>query len=81
MKVRETAYAGTEPATAIEIEKLGDHYEERLEEAGFFFPPEKAEGMKQVLRNLWSRMPMTRADIQVMHGVMRQMVRWKTRGE
>lgn len=78
---RETAYAGTEPATAIEIEKLGDHYEERLEEAGFFFPAEKAEGMKQVLRNLWSRMPMTRADIQVMHGVMRQMVRWKTRGE
>ncbi|MEO0944829.1 MAG: RNA methyltransferase [Pseudomonadota bacterium] len=77
----ETAYAGTEPATAIEIEKLGDHYEDRLEEVGFFFPPEKAEGMKQVLRNLWSRMPMTRADIQVMHGIMRQMVRWKSRGE
>ena len=77
----ETAYAGTEPATQIEVEKLADHYEERLEEAGFFFPVEKAEGMKQVLRNLWSRMPMTRADIQVLHGVMRQMVRWKTRGD
>ncbi len=76
---RETAYAGTEPATRIEIEKLGDHYEERLEEAGFFFPPEKADGMKQVLRNLWSRMPLTRADISVLHGIMRQMVRWKTR--
>ncbi len=78
---RETAYAGTEPASAVEIEKLGDHYEERLEEAGFFFPPEKADGMKQVLRNLWSRMPMTRADIQVMHGIMRQMVRWKSKAD
>jgi len=77
----EIAYAGTEPATALEIEKLGDHYEDRLDDAGFFFPPEKADGMKRVLRNLWSRMPMTRADIQVMHGVMRQMVRWKTRGD
>lgn len=78
---RETAFAGTEPATALEIEKLGDHYEERLEAAGFFFPPEKAEGMKLVLRNLWSRMPLTRSDVQVFHGMLRQMVRWKERGD
>ncbi|MDJ0639270.1 MAG: RNA methyltransferase [Paracoccaceae bacterium] len=78
-KVR--AYAGTEPAEAIEIEKLGDHYEDRLDAAGFFFPPEKADGMKQVLRNLWSRMDLTRADVQVLHGIMRQMVRWKERGD
>ena len=76
----ETVLAGTEMATQVEVEKLGDHYESRLDEAGFFYPPEKAEGMKQVLRNLWSRMPMTRADIQVLHGIMRQMVRWKDRG-
>lgn len=69
--------AKTEFAPLIEIEKLGDHFEERLEEAGFFFPEQKAEGMKLNLRNLWSRMPMTRADVQTLHGVMRQMVRWK----
>ncbi|MCG6884977.1 MAG: RNA methyltransferase [Silicimonas sp.] len=77
----ETALAGTVPATGLEIDKLGQHYEERLDEAGFFFPAEKAEGMKQVLRNLWSRMPLTRADVQVLHGILRQMVRWKERGE
>ncbi len=77
----ETALAGTEPATGIEIEKLAEHYEDRLETAGFFFPPEKAEGMKTVLRNLWSRMPLTRADVQMLHGILRQMVRWKERGE
>ncbi len=77
----ETALAGTEMATGIEIDKLTEHYEERLETAGFFFPPEKADGMKTVLRNFWSRMPMTRADVQMLHGVLRQMVRWKERGE
>ena len=76
---REIAWAGTEPATAIEVEKLSQHYEERLEAAGFFFPPEKAPAMKMTLRNLWSRMPLTRADVQTLHGVMRQMVRWKER--
>ena len=77
----ETALAGTEMATGIEIDKLAEHYEERLETAGFFFPPEKADGMKTVLRNLWARMPLTRADVQMLHGVLRQMVRWKERGE
>jgi len=78
---KETAFAGTETASGIEIEKLAQHYEERLEAAGFFFPPEKAEGMKTVLRNLWSRMPLTRADVQMLHGILRQMVRWKERGD
>jgi len=69
------AMAKTDFATAIEIEKLGDHYQARLEEAGFFFPETKAEGMKTVLRNMWARLPLTRADVQLLHGVMRQMVR------
>ena len=67
-------------AEQIEIEKLSDHYEQRLQEAGFFYPAHKAENMKVNLRNMWSRMPMTRADVQMLHGMMRQMVRWKERG-
>lgn len=66
-------------AEQIEIEKLAEHYEDRLEDAGFFFPEHKAPNMKLNLRNLWSRMPLTRADVQMLHGVMRQMVRWKNR--
>ena len=73
------ALAGTELAPAIEIEKLGDHYEQRLEEAGFFFPETKAEGMKLNLRNLWSRMPLTRADVQTLHGLLRKIVRHRGR--
>jgi len=72
--------AGTDWASQVDMEKLATHYEERLDAAGFFFPETKAEGMKLNLRNLWSRMPLTRADVQMLHGVMRQMVRWKERG-
>lgn len=72
--------ARTEMAERLEIEKLADHYEERMEQAGFFYPEAKAESMKLNLRNLWARMPLTRADVQMLHGVLRQMVRWKERG-
>ncbi len=61
-----------------DIEALARHYEDRLEDAGFFYPDEKAESMKINLRNLWSRMPMTRADVQMLHGVLRQLLRGKT---
>ncbi len=80
-EARTVEMAGTDWATQTEVEKLAEHYEGRLTEAGFFFPETKAEGMKRTLRNLWSRMPLTRADVQVLHGVLRQMVRWKERGD
>ena len=76
-----TELGGTQWATSIEMEKLAEHYEGRLDDAGFFYPPEKADGMKTNLRNLWSRLPLTRADVQMMHGILRQMVRWKDRGD
>lgn len=67
-------------ANGAEIDALARHYEERLDEAGFFFPETKADSMKLNLRNLWSRMRLTRADVQMLHGILRQMVRWKERG-
>lgn len=70
----------TDWANGTEIEALARHYEERLGEAGFFFPETKADSMKLNLRNLWSRMRLTRADVQMLHGILRQMVRWKERG-
>jgi len=68
--------AGTRKASLLEVDHLARHYEERLEEAGFFFPDHKADSMKLSLRNLWSRMPLTVQDVQTLHGMLRQMVRW-----
>jgi tRNA/rRNA methyltransferase len=79
--IPQTVVTTSEWASQTEMEKLAEHYEERLDTAGFFFPEHKGASMKVNLRNLWSRMPMTRADVQMLHGVMRQMVRWKERGE
>lgn len=62
-------------ATALEVEKLAEHWEARLQTAGFFFPAEKAEGMKLNLRSMFARLALTRADVQVLHGALRQLVR------
>ncbi|MDB4202830.1 RNA methyltransferase [Planktomarina temperata] len=70
----------SEWASGLEVDKLAEHFEQRLDTAGFFFPETKAASMKVHLRNLWSRMPLTKADVQMLHGTMRQMVRWKERG-
>jgi len=74
-----TEMAGTNWATGDEVEHLARHFQDRLDDAGFFFPDHKAASMKVNLRNMWSRMPLTRADVQTLHGMLRQMVRWANR--
>lgn len=68
--------AKTEMANRVEVERLSAHFEDRLEAAGFFFPPEKAPNMKVNLRNMWGRLGLTRAEVQTLHGMLRQ-IAWK----
>jgi tRNA/rRNA methyltransferase len=69
------AYGRTEPASRLEVEKLGDHFEEKLEAAGFFYPPARIPGMKTSLRNMWGRLGLTRAEVMTFHGMLRQIAR------
>ncbi len=71
-------FARTEFASGIEVQKLGDHYEATLDAAGFFYPEPKVPGMKLALRNMWSRLRLTRAEVQTFHGMLRQ-IAWKLR--
>lgn len=64
-----------QPADRVEIEKLGDHFEERLTQAGFFFPETKAASMRLNLRNMWARLDLTRGDVRILHGMLRQLTR------
>lgn len=76
--------ARTDWARGEEVEKLGDHFESRLSDAGFFYPPEKVDGMKEGLRNMWTRLNLTRAEVQTFHGMLRQIayrLRMQDRGE
>jgi tRNA/rRNA methyltransferase len=62
-------------AAAVEIDHLVAHYEEKLEQAGFFFPPDKAPGMKLNLRTMFARLALTSGDVQILHGMLRQLTR------
>jgi len=73
--------ANTDFASKIEVEKLVEHYEAVLDDAGFFFPETKAASMKLVVRNMWARFGLTRTEVQIFHGMLRQMIRWKDRGD
>ncbi|MBD3763834.1 MAG: RNA methyltransferase [Rhodobacterales bacterium] len=70
------ALAGADLATREEIARLTEHFEDRLDAAGFFFPPEKAPLMRQSVRNLWARLDLTRPEVQTLHGMLRQ-IAWK----
>lgn len=77
-EVAHEVLANTDFASALEVERLADHYEAELESAGFFFPETKAAGMKLTLRNMWSRLGLTRSDVQRLHGLLRQLLRSRT---
>lgn len=68
--------AGTDFANRAEIAALGDHLEERLDASGFFFPADKAPRMKRNLRQIWSRLTLTRSDVATLHGIFRHIIRW-----
>jgi len=67
--------AGTRMAPAIEMEKLQEHFEDKLEAAQFFWPEQKAPVMRRNLRNLLSRLPLTTADVQIFHGILKALTR------
>ncbi|WP_265499907.1 RNA methyltransferase [Paracoccus beibuensis] len=62
-------------ADRLEIERLGDHFDDRLTEAGFFFPETKAASMRLNMRSMWARLSLTRGDVRILHGVLRQLTR------
>lgn len=68
-------------AEAHEVARLHEHFEQRLSDAGFFFPPEKAPHMKLMLRNMLGRLQLTRGDVQLFHGILRQLTRTRPRSD
>lgn len=64
-----------ELAASIEVQKLFEKLEARLDTREFFWPEDKSASMRLTLRNLLSRMPLTSADIRTLHGVFRALDR------
>lgn len=66
-----TAMAGTRFAEAIEVQKLSEKLETRLDEIGFFWPEQKRVSMVENIWNMLSRLPLTDADVRTLHGIFR----------
>ncbi len=72
--------AGSRPARGIEVEKLFEHLLNELDTVGFFWPEHKADSMRLNLRNLVSRMPLSDADIRILHGILRALAKQRITG-
>ena len=66
---------GSDMVTVMKVEKLAQYFEDTLENSGFFYPEDKSESMKANFRNMWSRMPLTKSDVQIFYGMLRQLLR------
>lgn len=63
--------AGTRFAEKIEVEKLSEKLEGRLDEIGFFWPEQKRVSMVENIWNMLSRLPLTDADVRTLHGIFK----------
>jgi len=66
---------GAAPATGDDVARLAQHFDTRLDETGYFFPPTKAPVMRQSLRAMLYRWGLTRPEVQTLHGVLRHLAR------
>ena len=58
-------------AESGEVQAFLTHLEQRLDDVGFFFPPDKRISMLENLNNMFSRLPLTDADVRTLHGVIK----------
>ncbi|MBT5187041.1 MAG: RNA methyltransferase [Kordiimonadaceae bacterium] len=61
----------TTPASAGELQKLFDHMEDELREAGYFRSQQRRSLMQKNLRNIFTRSELTREEISTMRGVVK----------
>lgn len=66
-----TPMLDTKPATAGELQKLFDHMEYELEEAGYFRSDQRRSLMRKNLRNIFTRSELTHEEVSTMRGVVK----------
>ncbi|MDA0708268.1 MAG: RNA methyltransferase [Proteobacteria bacterium] len=66
-----TTMLDTTPASAEDLQKLFDHMEYELEEAGYFRSDQRRSLMRRNLRNIFTRSSLTKEEISTMRGVVK----------
>jgi tRNA/rRNA methyltransferase len=67
------------PASRDDLVRMLDHFETELLEAGFFYPPEKMQIMKQNIRAPFVRARMTEQEVRTMRGMIKVLVKGRGR--
>ncbi len=75
----EPEMGGAEPAPRDAVDGLYAHLKAELDAAGYFFPETKAATMRESLRNLLSRAPLTDPDVRMLRGVIRALAEKRRR--
>ncbi|MCI4665646.1 MAG: RNA methyltransferase [Neomegalonema sp.] len=77
----ESEMGKTDAASREAVNGLYEHLEQELEAARYFYPEGKAPAMRESLRNLLSRTPLTNPDVRMMRGVIRALAEKRRRRE
>jgi len=67
------------PASRDDLVRMFEHFENELMEAGFFYPPEKMQLMKQNIRAPFVRAKMTEQEVRTMRGMIKALVKGRGR--
>lgn len=68
------------PASRDDLVRMFEHFETELLDAGFFYPPEKMQLMKQNIRAPFVRARMTEQEVRTMRGMIKALVKGRGRG-
>ena len=60
-----------EPASRADLIRMYEHFEDELERAGYFHPPEKTPVMKQNLRAAFARGDWTMQEVRTFRGAVK----------
>ena len=76
-EVIETPLAEELRASRADVARLADHFESELDEAGYFFPPEKRPAMVRNLRAALSRARFTEGEVRTLRGAIKALAKPK----
>ena len=71
----------SEVADRDNLVRMFEHLEDELQEAGFFYPPEKRALMAQNIRAPFTRAKMTAQEVQTMRGIIKALAKGRGRGQ
>jgi len=64
-----------------DLVRMFKHLEDELEDAGFFYPPEKRLLMEQNIRAPFTRAKMTAQEVKTMRGIIKALSKGRGRGQ